>query len=167
MRIIFTLIIISFSTTIYGQNGQELDKRNGFKDIKLLTDVRSYPGLSYSKDLKYKPDHAVYVAKKGSYESIGEVKIFKLTVYSYRNQIYKIGVVTEKNEKLFRSLERSFGKINTSIATRHAYWSGDKVRLNYDVENAKKIKLTYVSKEIKKIIAQDKKKAVDSLATEF
>jgi hypothetical protein len=167
MRIFLLILFIGLGTTGYPQNGEELDKRNGFKDIKLLSDVNAYTGLEFSKSIKHKPEHSIYRPKKGSYEMIGEVEIKKLTVYTYRNLIYQIEVTTNKNEKLYRSYEKAFGKINSSIASKNSYWEGKKVRLNYEVEGAKKVKLTYLSKEINRIIALDKKKAVDSLSTEF
>ena len=58
-------------------------------------------------------------------------------------------------------------KINSSLAASYSYWDGENVRLNYETLGKKKIKLTYLSKQIKQMIALDKKKAVDSLSTEF
>jgi len=161
------LFLIGASTISNSQNGDELDLRNGFKDIKLLSEVSTYSGLVFSKDDKEKPFHATYKTKNGAYDYIGEVEIKKLTVYTYKNQIYQIDVIAEKNEKLFRSLEKAYGKIKYSMGSQVSYWEGKKVRLNYESESSKKIKLTYLSKDISKIIALDKKKAVDSLATEF
>lgn len=167
MRILITLFILGLNASSYGQFSEELDKRNGFKDIKLLSDVTTYPGLEYWKDDKSKADHAIYRSKKGSYEKIGDVEVYKITVYSYRDLVYEIEVVASKNEKLFRSFEKAYGKINSSLAASYSYWDGKKVRLNYETVGSKKIKLTYRSKQIKQMIALDKKKAVDSLSTEF
>lgn len=167
MRILLTLFFIGFSLSGYSQSSEELDKRNGFKDIKLLTDVSLYPGLEFWKDDKSKPDHAIYRSKKGSYEKIGDVEISKITVYTYRDLIFEIEVIATKDEKLFRSLEKAYGKINSSIAASYSYWDGKKVRLNYETVGKKNLKLTYRSKQIKQLIALDKKKAIDSLSTEF
>jgi hypothetical protein len=167
MRVLTTIIFLSFSAFCFGQFSVELDKRNGFKDLKILSDVASYSGLEYWKEDKSQPDHAIYRAKKGNYDKIGDVDVAKVTVYTYRKQIFKIEVITEKNEKLFRSMEKAYGKINSSIAYSYSYWDGEKIRLKYETIGSKKIQLTYVSKEIKKIIALDKRKDVDSLSTEF
>ena len=167
MRIITTLLLISSCISSYGQNSDELDRRNGFKDIKLLSDVTTYSGLEYWKDDKTKADHAIYRSKKGSYDKIGEVEVSKITVYTYRDLIYRLEVITDKDEKLFRSLEKAYGKITSSLAASYSYWEGEKIRLNYNTVGSKKIQLTYQSRQIKKIIALDKKKAVDSLSTEF
>ncbi len=167
MRILLLLVILGLGNTGYGQTGNALDERNGFKDIKLLSDVTSYPGLAFYKEIKGEANQALYRATKGSYTHIGDVEIYKLIAYTYRQQIYQIEVTTEKSEKLFRSLEKAFGKINSSLASQTSYWDGEKVRLTYKVEGAKKIKLIYLAKDIKKIIALDKKEAVDSLTSEF
>lgn len=167
MRTLFTLIFFAVSISAFSQLSQELDKRNGFKDLKILTNISSYESLEYWKADKSKAEHAIYKPKKGSYENIGKVKIYKLTVYSYRDLIFKIEVVAAQDENLFRSLEKAYGKIRSSIAATYSYWEGEKVRLNYETIGSKKIKLTYVSKQIKQMIALDKKKAIDSLSSEF
>jgi hypothetical protein len=167
MRVLTTIIFLSLSTFCYSQLSDELDKRNGFKDLKILSDVATYPGLEYWKVDKSQPYHAIYKAKKGSYDKIGDVDISKVTVYTYRKLIFKIEVITEKDEKLFRSMEKAYGKITSSMAYSYSYWDGEKIRLKYETVGSKKIQLTYISKEIKKIIALDKRKDVDSLSTEF
>ncbi len=169
MRILFLilLIIIGYNAKTSAQNGEELDRRNGFKNIKLLTDINDSPGLEFSREIKDKPDYAIYKPKKGQYDKIGDIDIKKLDVYVYRKLIYQIDITTEKSEKLFKSLEKAFGKINTSMVSKNAFWEGMKVRLNYSVEGYNKMILRYRSKEIDEIIARDNKKAIDSLSTEF
>ena len=167
MRLLLILIFIGFSTFSSGQNSRGLDNRNGFKDIKLLSNVSTYSGLEFSKGIKDKEGHAIYKAKKGYYEKIGDVEISKITIYTYRNLVYQIEVITLKDEQLFRSLEKAYGKIRYSVASQVSFWEGDKVRLNYQPENGKKIMLSYRAKGINQIIALDKKKAIDSLASEF
>ena len=167
MRILTTLLFLCFSIASFGQFSEELDKRNGFKDLKILTDVSSYQGLEYWKDEKGKPDHAIYRARKGNYENIGEVEIYKIVVYTYRNLIYKIEVITVNNEKLYRSLDKAYGKINSSLAASYSFWDGKNLRLKYETIGTKKIKLTYLSKQIKQMISLDKKSAIDSLSSEF
>ena len=167
MRILITFLFLAISVSGFSQFSTELDKRNGFKDLKILTDVSLYSGLEYWKDDKDKLDHAIYRAKNGNYKTIGDVEIYKITIYTYRNLIFKIEVITENDEKLYRSLEKAYGKLNSSIAASYSFWDGENLRLNYETIGSKKIKLTYLSKQIKQMIALDKKKAVDSLSSEF
>ena len=158
---------MTIATFGYSQSGKELDKRNGFKDIKLLSEISSYSTLEFSKKVKGQPKHAIYKPTNGQYKNIGEVAINKLSVYTYGELIYRIEVVVDKDEQLFRSLEKAFGKIHSSIASKDSFWEGSKVKLTYSVEGSKKVKLIYSSKEINLIINQDKKKDIDSLSTEF
>lgn len=167
MRNIFLIFLATLAFQCLAQTNEELDNRNGFKDIKLLTEASDYDGLEFWKPQRDKEDHALYRKTRQAYNEIGEVRIFKLTVYTYRELIYKIVIITEKDEQLFRSLEKAFGKIKYSVGSQVSFWEGEKVRLTYESESGNKIKLSYSAKGIHKIIAADKKKAVDSLATEF
>jgi hypothetical protein len=167
MRALIILFVYTLPLFAEAQNSSELDKRNGFKDIKLLTDISTLEGLEYWKAQKDKPKYDLYKNTKEAYRNIGNVKVFKVTVYTYRNLAYKIEVISEKDEKLFRSLEKAFGKIKYSMGSQVSYWAGEHVRLTYESVNAGKIKLTYSAHGINQIIASDKKKAVDSLSSEF
>ena len=64
-------------------------------------------------------------------------------------------------------VEKAFGKINTSMVSNNAFWEGQKVKLAYSVDGSNRMVLRYRSKEIEKIIAIDKKGAIDSLSSEF
>jgi hypothetical protein len=167
MRALIFILIAALPLLAQAQSGEELDRRNGFKDIKLLTDISTLESLEYWKPQKDKPKHDLYRRAKGAYESIGNVQVYKVNVYTYRNLAYKIEVITDKDEKLFRSLEKAFGKIKYSMGSQISYWEGKNVRLTYQSVNAKKISLTYSANGINQIIASDKKKAVDSLSSEF
>ena len=167
MRALLILLVVLFGQYSLAQTVKELDKRNGFKDIKLLSDVTTYEGLEFSKPLKNNPGHSIYKAVKGHYETIGDIEILDLVVYAYRNQVYQINVTTRKEEKLFRSLEKTFGKVHTTLVSPNPYWDGEDIKLIYIVDGAKKLTLSYQSKKIKHIIAMDKKKEVDDLTTEF
>ena len=167
MKALFFIFLALMPILAIAQSGEELDRRNGFKDIELLTDVSGMAGLEYWKEQKGKPKHALYRNKNGSYESIGNVKVYKVTVRTYRNLAYVIEVIAEKDEKLFRSLETAFGKIKFSMGSQVSYWAGENVRLTYESAGSSKIKLTYSANGINQIIASDKQKAVDSLSSEF
>lgn len=167
MKAAIVLLLAALPLLSLAQNGKELDKRNGFKDIKLLTDVSTNEGLEYWKPQKDMPKHDFYRNAKGAYKTIGDVQVYKVTVSTYRNLAYKIEIIAAKDENLFRSLEKAFGKIKYSMGSQISYWEGANVRLTYESESASKIKLTYSANGIKQIIASDKKKVVDSLSSEF
>ncbi len=167
MRIFSLLVVLSLSSLALAQSNKELDARNGFKDIKLLSNVTKNNALAFWKEQKNKEEHSFYRPVKGSYEIIGNVKIHSLRVATYRNLIYEIVVITEKNEELFRGLEKAFGKIKYSVGSQVSYWESENVKLTYEPENKTKVKLTYSAKGINQIIATDKKKAIEDLSSEF
>jgi hypothetical protein len=167
MRLIILLVTLGLSTNTLAQNNKELDERNGFKDIKLLSNVTENSTLEFWKDQKNKEEHSLYRPIKGSYETIGDVKIHNITIATYRNLIYEIVVITQKNEELFRGLEKAYGKIKYSVGSQVSYWESENVKLTYEPEGKSKVKLTYSAKGINQIIATDKKKAIEELSSEF
>ena len=87
-KTLMLIIFFGWALASYGQGVEELDRRNGFKDIKMTSLVSSYEGLEYKKDIEDEvfPNSKVYVPKKGYYENIGNIKIHELEVMSYIRQ---------------------------------------------------------------------------------
>ena len=54
MRKIVFLVAFLSSGLLLAQNSKELDRRNGFKDIKLLSDATTNDGLTFWKHDKEK-----------------------------------------------------------------------------------------------------------------
>ena len=50
----FGLILCLIANISQAQSVEELDKRNGFKDIKLATQVELYEGLEYKNEIEDK-----------------------------------------------------------------------------------------------------------------
>ena len=75
----FTLF---FSGLVGAQSVEELDRRNGFKDIKMTSQITDYEGLEFKKEIDSDifPKVYQYVRKKGFYDTIGGIKVFDLEV---------------------------------------------------------------------------------------
>src|SRR5882672_5303214 len=75
-KVLLCLLIIS-SASGYGQNLAELEKRNGFKDIKLGMVVDSLKGIKFKKEFMEREEFPakLYTVEHPDYEKIGEVKI--------------------------------------------------------------------------------------------
>ena len=101
MRQIFLLVLVISPGLLLAQNSQELDNRNGFQDIELLTDISTKVELEHWKPQKDKPRHDLYRPAKGAYESIGNVRIYKLIEFF---------------KSKFISSEGSFGQLTTRTA---------------------------------------------------
>ena len=89
-----------------GQSIPELERRNGFKDIKLGMVVDSLKGVKFKKDFKERDefDAKLYSVENPDYAKIGEVGVSKIEVKTYKNLIYEIQVVTEKDVRLMKAL---------------------------------------------------------------
>lgn len=164
-----TLLLISFligSFNLLAQN-QELDDRNGFKNIKLLSKATDYSELKFSKDQE-EEFKAIYTRTSGSLQYIGDIQIKELNVYTYNDIIYRIEVATGKNTQLFKGLEKAYGKSKFAVVTNVYVWKGDKVALTFASEKGgKRVVMNYTTPEIKEIIKEDKEKKIQALSDDF
>ena len=94
------------------QDRAELDRRAGFKDIKLGFHVDSIKGAVFKKDIKEKNEFTarLFEVDNDEYKSIGEVKVKKVELKTYKDFIYEIIVTTNKDTRLMKGMEKSFGK---------------------------------------------------------
>jgi len=170
MRLVGVLILIFSAFTVFGQGLEELDKRNGFKDIKLMSSASSYEGLELDKtevEDETFPNTSIYTAKKGYYESIGKLKIHDLEVYAYKDSIYKIIVITEKDPNLYKGMKKLFGEPEYAYGTERYYWNTDKLKLAYTSHSRNKIEMEYFSFLMVEKRKQEKKQVVEEIADDF
>ena len=127
-------IILFFNGVGFSQSVSELDKRNGFKDIKMTSQITDYEGLEFKKEIDSEiyPYAFQYSRVKGAYENIGGIKIFDLLVNTYDSAVYEIVVVTEKNPNLYKALKKAFGQPEFDYRANKYYWKTDNLRLSYD-----------------------------------
>ena len=167
MRAAIFFLILFFSGSLSAQSLAELDKRNGFKDIKLLSKATDYGSLEFKSELKDQEFHAVYNSKNGAYPSLGEASIKSIEILTYKDLIYQVTVIVDKEPNLFRGLEKAFGKAKHSVIDNLYHWNTGKVSLTFGAEGKKRLRLVYYAHGIKKIIQDDKKKKVEDLSSEF
>ena len=166
MKIVVTILLLVGSFSMYAQNN-ELDERNGFKNIKLLSKATDYPELKFEKQ-QAEQFKALYVRKPGYMESIGEIQIRDLKVYTYKDLIYQIDIITNKEPELFKGLEAAFGKAKFSVVGNEYLWQGNKVKLTFSsIKGGKKTMMTYSTGEIKDIIKQDEQAEIKQLSEDF
>lgn len=151
------------------QDLAELDKRNGFKDIRLGTPVDSVRGIELEKEFKernefpaklFKVDHA-------DYKSIGEVKVSKVELKTYKDLIYEIRVVADKDPRLMKALESLYGKADYDMKNDTYFWKTENVILKFHSESKNKLELVYISPPVHKSMKDDKNKKVDDIANDF
>lgn len=163
-----SFLLILINACLLAQNTSELDRRNGFKDIKLGSPIDSVKAAVFKKDiieLKMFPAK-IYETKHTDYESIGEVAVKKLQLKTYKGLIYEINVYLPKDPRVMQGLEKSYGAATFSVRMHAYYWKAENLSLVFKGDG-KKIHLTYKSAPMLKTMHEDKNKKVEQVAEEF
>jgi len=167
ISLLFCLLISSFN--IFSQDSAELARRNGFKSIKLGYPVDSVKGTEFKKDIKEKNefDAKLYEVSHPEYSSIGEVKVREIELKTYKNLVYQIDVITNKDTRLMKGLVKSFGEPKYILTTDTYNWLAENLSLTFKNHSKNEIKLTYRCYPVLKMMLADKNKKVDDIAEDF
>ncbi len=167
LKYAFFFIIVSLKCV--GQDTTELDKRNGFKDIKLGSSIDSINGIKLLKEFKEKDEFSakLFAVNHPDYEKIGEVKVNKVELKTYTNLIYEIKVVAQKDARLMKALESLYGKADYDIKNDTYFWKSDNMILKFQSQGKNKLELLYISYNLLKAMKDDKSKKVDDIANDF
>jgi hypothetical protein len=166
----FILLICTVSTfAVTAQDLSELDRRNGFKNLKLGTIIDSIKVPSFKKDIKEKNEFPtkLYSVENEDYKSIGEVKVKRVEVKTYKDLVYEINVITAKDSRLMKGLEKSFGKPIYIIPTDTYNWKTNTLSLTFKDFSKNELLLTYRYYPILKMMRIDKGKKIDEISTDF
>jgi hypothetical protein len=166
--VVISVLLVIITSTLSAQNVSELDRRNGYKSIKLGTAIDSVKEAVFKKDiieLKTYPAK-LYETRHPDYKTIGEVEVKKLELKTYKNLIYEINVFLPKDPRVMQGLEKSYGEATYSVRLHAYYWNGENLSLVFKGDK-KKIHLTYKSAPILKMMHDDKAKKVEQVAEEF
>jgi len=163
------LIFLISQFTCLAQDDSELAKRNGFKDIILGMPVDSVTGIKFKKDILEKNEFpaALYEVDNPEYKNIGEVKVKKLILKTYKGLVYQIDVITHKDTRLMKGMERLYGKPKYILPTDSYNWTADSLSLTFKDHSKREIKLTYRSYPVLKMMRIDKGKKIDDIADDF
>lgn len=169
LRVYLNLLLVFCSLTALSQNRAELQKRNGFKDIKLGMIIDSLKGYKFKKDFL---EHNEFPAKLYSFENpnyarIGEVNVDKIEIKTYKDQIYEIIVVTEKDQRLVKALESLYGKADYDLKRETYFWRTEDVLLKFKSHAKHQLELLYISFPVYKKMKLDKNQKVDDIANDF
>jgi len=168
-RIAFALLLLTGNVILLSaQTVAELDRRNGFKSIKLGSTIDSVKGAVVKKEFLEKEEFPtqLYETENAEYKTIGEVAVRKIQLMTYKKLIYKIVVTTEKDPRLMRALEKSFGKAVYVLRTTSYSWKAEKVSLTF-LAHKNDLELTYRCYPVYKMMLEDKGKKVDVMAEDF
>ncbi len=169
MKTLSLLFLLALPLLSYSQDLAELDRRKGFKDIKLGSRIDSLKGAEFKKDVLEKNEFPVklYSVEDEAYETIGEVKVKKVEVKAYKNEIYEILVITQKDTRLMKGMQKSFGKPIYILPTDTYNWKTDSLSLTFKDHSKNELRLTYRYYPVLKKMQIDKGKKIDAIAEDF
>jgi hypothetical protein len=159
-----------FSVALLAQDDlTELDKRNGFKNIKMTMHIDSVPGAVFKKDIKEKGHHPakLYEVVHPDNATIGEVAVNKIEVKTYKDLIYEITVITDQDSRLMKGMEKVLGRPNYDVRDETYTWMGKNLTLKFSKASKKTLQLYYSSAIVRRMMEEDKRKKIDDIADDF
>lgn len=167
MRFVFLFVLSVITLNSYGQH-PELDRRNGFKDIKLASPIDSVKGATFKKDFKHNGlPVKLYVIEHEDYSSIGEVKVNEIEASTYKGLIYQLVVITEKDTRLMKGMQSVLGNPVYNIRDESWNWGSENVGLKFRSHSRNQLSLDYTSKVVARMMQDDKKQKVKDIASDF
>jgi len=169
MKYTLTLLAFIFTGSALAQDIAELERRNGFKDLKLGTPIDSVKGAEFKKEVKEKNEFPakLYEVDNDEYKNIGEVKVKSVEVKTYKDIVYEINVITHKDTRLMKGMTKSFGQPKYILVTDTYNWLGENLSLTFKDHSRHEIKLTYRCFPVIKMMFADKGKKIDEIAEDF
>ncbi|MDH5474925.1 MAG: hypothetical protein OEX22_04480 [Cyclobacteriaceae bacterium] len=166
---LFIVFVLFFNFVATAQGVEELGKRNGFKDIKLASDVNQYEGLEYEKEIDDEKfgKLQIYIPKKEHYTSIGIIKIVDMEVRAYNGEVYEVQVIINKDPKMYGGLKKAFGPPKYSPVTNDYFWRADSLKLMYRSFGKNQLEMVYHSYVIDRKLKDEKKEEIDDIASDF
>lgn len=168
-KIAFCLLLFLATTTLLAQN-TEIDKRNGFKDIKLGALIDSVKGATLKKEIQIQGNiypSELYIIEHPDYTSIGGIKIKEIQAITYRHYIYELNVITEKDTRLMKAMESVLGQASYDPKGVQYYWKGENLILTFDSNSKKELRLVYKSYRVPEMMKADKEKKIEKIADDF
>ncbi len=163
------LLFVFITNVALSQNLAELDKRNGFKDIKLGISIDSIQVTKLKKEFKERNefDAKLFEVENAAYEKIGEVKVKSVELKTYKDLIYEINVVVDKDTRVMKALESLYGKSEYDMKGELYFWKTSNVILKFGAHGKHHLELTYISPLVHLLMKEDKSQKVDDIADDF
>lgn len=166
--LLLTTILCSFATS--GQDIAELERRNGFKDLKLGIHLDSVKGeKKFKKEFKEQDEFVskLYAVEHPDLLRIGEIPVNKVEIKTYRDLVYQIHVVTDKDPRLMKALEATYGSADYDLKKETYFWKGNTLILKFRSFSRNQLELIFSSYLILKMMKEDKGKKVEDIADDF
>lgn len=170
IKTILTSLCIVISITCFAQDDlTELDRRNGFKDIKLCLHIDSIAGSKFKKEFKEKGKFPakLYEINNPENDAIGEIAVKKIEVKTYKDLVYEISVITVKDTRLMKGLESALGKPYYDVRDETYTWVGKNLSMKFRQASKNQLELLYSSGIMRKMMLEDKDKKIEEIADDF
>ncbi len=169
LRTAILLIVLISGTIVKAQKTEELERRNGFKSIKLGMPVDSLSGIKLKKEFKEQDEFLakLYEVDDPDFSKIGEVSINKVEVKAYKDLIYQIHVITDKDPRLMKALESIYGGADYDLKRETYFWKGNTLILKFRSHSRNQLEMIYTSYTVLNLMKEDKGKKVQDIADDF
>lgn len=166
---ILFIVFLSLPGVLLAQKQNELERRNGFKDLKLGMPPDSIRGAKFKKEFKERDEFIarLYAVDDPEYEFIGEVPVNRVELKTYKDQIYQIHVITEKDPRLMKALESIYGIADYDMKRETYFWKGKTLVLKFRSFSKKQLEMIYTSYLVLNQMEVDKGKKVQDIADDF
>jgi ArsR family metal-binding transcriptional regulator len=101
------------------------------------------------------------------YGKIGEVRVKEIELKSYKDLIYEIKVLTDKDPRLMKALESLFGKAEYDMKNQLYFWKSDRIILKFKATGKNFLELEYSSPVVRNMMKDDKEQKVDDIANDL
>jgi hypothetical protein len=106
--------------SLSAQNIERLKENNGFREIKLGSDVKDYPAFikkdstnsKYFGLVGYEYEYIFEQGVKAGYDKVGDAEIYRILAKTFNGKIFKINVTLEKDYGTIKMLKLAFGEPN-------------------------------------------------------
>jgi hypothetical protein len=151
------------------QDISELEKRHGFKDIRLDYPIDSVKGAKLKKEFREKDEFPakLYKVEHSDYAKIGEVKVKEIEVKAYKDVVYEISVVADKDPRLMKALELLYGRADYDQKNETYFWKNENLSLKFRAQGKHHLQMLYTSYAVYRSMKDDKNKKVDDIADDF
>lgn len=168
-RLLVFVCLLCLACTAFSQKIAELDRRNGFKDVKLGMRIDSVAGVKLKKEFKEQEefDARLYSIENPTLASIGEVPVNRVEAKTYKDLIYQIHVVTDKDPRLMKALEKIYGLAEYDMKRETYFWRGENLVLKFRAISKSQLEMIYTSFPVLEMMKTDKNKKVQDIADDF
>lgn len=164
------LLVLATVSSAFGQDIAELERRNGFKELKLGMPIDSVQGeKKLKKEFKEQDEFParLYTLTDADYEHIGEIPIKKVEIKTYKDLVYQINIVTEKDPRLMKALESVYGRANYDMKQETYFWKGETLILKFRSFSKNQLEMEFGSYRVLEMMKDDKAKKVEDIADDF